>query len=301
MARGAYIVNKAGIPPGELPQGKCIDLCSDQSAPESEDARGNCVGGENMAKRPELPCEEVLPVMRGILKHIYEGTEPSLYLPNVLEMILQILGADRGCFVISTPKIPEMRVFRDASAQTGTAAINTIKRDQREVPWLLIRHVLRTGEPVIYSSAAHAKMFSTDQYFFRHRIRDAACVPLCFLGRSEGVLYLENRLLSSVFSAERVEVLNFFTGQVAAAIRLYAADRTKATRPSGMVEPLTKRELAILRMIAEGMSNKEIAGLLRLTVNTVKTHILNIYGKLQVNKRVQAVKKAGDLRLLLKE
>lgn len=64
------------------------------------------------------------------------------------------------------------------------------------------------------------------------------------------------------------------------------------------VEPLTKRELDVLGMIAAGMSNKEIADGLQLTINTVKTHILNIYGKLRVNRRMHAVHRACALKLL---
>lgn len=68
-----------------------------------------------------------------------------------------------------------------------------------------------------------------------------------------------------------------------------------------LTEPLTERELDVLRMIAAGLSNKEIACRLRLTVNTIKTHVLHIYGKLRVNRRVLAVARARELRLLKSE
>lgn len=63
-------------------------------------------------------------------------------------------------------------------------------------------------------------------------------------------------------------------------------------------EPLTVRELEVLKLIAAGMSNKEIAKSLEIKVSTVKTHTLNVYGKLGVNRRVQAVMRAKDLKLL---
>lgn len=52
--------------------------------------------------------------------------------------------------------------------------------------------------------------------------------------------------------------------------------------------PLTKRELEILQLIVQGNSNSEIAEKLNLTIGTVKTHLRNIFNKLNVNDRTQA-------------
>lgn len=63
---------------------------------------------------------------------------------------------------------------------------------------------------------------------------------------------------------------------------------------------LTPRECEVLDLLAEGQSNKEIARSLKLTPNTVKTHVTNLYRKLDVNKRTQAVRRAQLLRLSAK-
>ncbi len=55
-----------------------------------------------------------------------------------------------------------------------------------------------------------------------------------------------------------------------------------------LLDPLSQRELEVLRLIVEGATNKEIAAELVLTVNTVKRHISNIFDKLQVRNRAQA-------------
>ena len=69
-------------------------------------------------------------------------------------------------------------------------------------------------------------------------------------------------------------------------------------RPSSLIEPLSERELEVLRLIAAGLSNREIADQLVVAVSTVKTHINNIYRKLDVSKRTQAVARARKLNLL---
>lgn len=67
---------------------------------------------------------------------------------------------------------------------------------------------------------------------------------------------------------------------------------------SELIEPLTDRELDVLRLIAAGLSRQEIASKLFVSVNTIKTHARNIYQKLGINSQMQAVSKARNLGLL---
>jgi len=67
---------------------------------------------------------------------------------------------------------------------------------------------------------------------------------------------------------------------------------------ASLIEPLSERELEVLALLAEGLTNREIASRLYLALNTVKAHASNIYGKLDVHNRTQAVAKARTLGLL---
>jgi LuxR family maltose regulon positive regulatory protein len=69
-------------------------------------------------------------------------------------------------------------------------------------------------------------------------------------------------------------------------------------RVDGLAEPLTAREIEILRLIAAGMQNQEIADHLVISLATVKRHIANVYGKLGAGHRTAAVARATELRLL---
>lgn len=66
----------------------------------------------------------------------------------------------------------------------------------------------------------------------------------------------------------------------------------------GLIEPLTSREIEVLASLAQGLTNAEIAARLYLSPNTLKSHTQNIFGKLEVHTRVQAVNKARDLKLI---
>lgn len=65
-----------------------------------------------------------------------------------------------------------------------------------------------------------------------------------------------------------------------------------------LIEPLTERERDVLRLLAAGCSNQEIAQQLVIALSTVKAHIHNIYGKLAVRGRTRAVATARELCLL---
>ena len=65
-----------------------------------------------------------------------------------------------------------------------------------------------------------------------------------------------------------------------------------------MVEPLSQRELEILQLIAQGLSNREICERLFLALDTVKGHNRRIFGKLQVQSRTEAIARARELGLL---
>jgi LuxR family maltose regulon positive regulatory protein len=65
-----------------------------------------------------------------------------------------------------------------------------------------------------------------------------------------------------------------------------------------LIEPLSQRELEVLGLIAAGLSNQQIADQTYVAVSTVKWHIRNIYGKLGVKSRTQAIARARELDLL---
>jgi len=72
----------------------------------------------------------------------------------------------------------------------------------------------------------------------------------------------------------------------------------KRFRRSPLGDPITVKQLAVLRLVAAGLDNQEIAGQLAVTLATVKAHVSNICGKLGVTKRRQAVERARQLGIL---
>jgi LuxR family maltose regulon positive regulatory protein len=107
-------------------------------------------------------------------------------------------------------------------------------------------------------------------------------------------------LLAKAVSQERdpnyaAELLAAFPDEVRHALDF---DTELLFTPQPLVEPLSEREIEVLRLMADGLKYKEIADKLVISVNTVRHHTRNIYGKLDVNSRAQSVARARDLGLL---
>ena len=75
-------------------------------------------------------------------------------------------------------------------------------------------------------------------------------------------------------------------------------DKSHLSPAQHLIEPLSQRELEVLHLIAEGLSNREISERLFLALITVKGHNQKIFGKLQVQRRTEAVARARELGLL---
>ena len=71
-----------------------------------------------------------------------------------------------------------------------------------------------------------------------------------------------------------------------------------STQQSAIVEPLSERELEVLKLLGTELSGPEIADRLSVSLNTVRTHTKNIYSKLGVSSRRAAIRRAEELGLL---
>jgi LuxR family maltose regulon positive regulatory protein len=90
-----------------------------------------------------------------------------------------------------------------------------------------------------------------------------------------------------------------YARKILAAFDAEGQSRVAAPTPSqSLVEPLSQRELEVLRLIAQGLSNHEISERLYLALSTVKGHNRMIFGKLDVQRRTEAVARARELGLL---
>ncbi len=135
-------------------------------------------------------------------------------------------------------------------------------------------------------------------------LRGEALEPLrraLAVGQPQGItrLYLEagqpvldlltaNRSRLGEYSTDAQRLLDLLSGPKAA----------PALRATALVEPLTAREMDVLRLLCEGQSNQQIASTLFLSLSAVKKYTGNLYGKLGITSRAQAIIRANELKLV---
>lgn len=79
---------------------------------------------------------------------------------------------------------------------------------------------------------------------------------------------------------------------------LYTPNASISQEAEQPVEQLSHRELDVLRLLADGLSSREIAHKLTIATSTVRMHLKHIYGKLAVHNRIQAITRARTLCLI---
>jgi LuxR family maltose regulon positive regulatory protein len=113
----------------------------------------------------------------------------------------------------------------------------------------------------------------------------------------------EGRPMAHLLS--EVEALGMMPDYVGKLLATWKAEEHKSEAPAypsppaqSLIEPLSRREVEVLQLIAQGLSNQEISERLILALETVKGHNKKIFGKLQVQRRTEAVARARQLGLL---
>jgi LuxR family maltose regulon positive regulatory protein len=79
---------------------------------------------------------------------------------------------------------------------------------------------------------------------------------------------------------------------------IFPVSHPQAKQHSQLIESLTPREMDVLRLLEEGLSNREIADRLYLSPNTLRVYTTNLYTKLDVHNRTQAVIRARALEII---
>jgi PAS domain S-box-containing protein len=156
-------------------------------------------------------------LMRAAIEHA--GAQRGLLInPRNDGLVIEAEATTRGADLI---------VKLDGSTDTAGA-----------LPETLVKHVARTQETVILDNALSKNQFSTDPYIAERQARSVLCLPLITQGKLIGILYLENNLAPSVFTAGRVAVLKVLASQAAISL-----ENTRLYRD------LAEREAKIRRLI----------------------------------------------------
>jgi PAS domain S-box-containing protein len=158
-----------------------------------------------------------------------QAVSSEIVLPKLIERLMTIAlenaGADRGLLIL--PAGNDYLIQAEAQATGDRVEVIPCQNpiSATRCPEALVRYVIRTRESVILDDASRPNLFSEDDYLRDRQTKSILCLPLIKQGQLTGLLYLENRLTSYAFPADRIAVLQLLAAQAAISLentRLYS-------------------------------------------------------------------------------
>src|SRR5258707_8083158 len=134
---------------------------------------------------------------------------------TLLRIVVEHAGAERGLLILFPGDEP--RIAAEATTGRGQVEVTLRKTaaSPSELPESVLQYVIRTRESVILDDTVVQNAFSADEYIHQKHARSVLCLPLVKQSKLIGVLYLENKLASHVFTPTRISVLELLASQAA--------------------------------------------------------------------------------------
>lgn len=285
--------------------------------------------GPETAGAVEEPAEEALPAVDAGEDEWLLTLKESLLFPAdmnfertrtlLFNRMMEISQAAYGCLISAQDELKVLKQWHGGNRGGGRQAKRV--RIGSAAPLTLVQYAIRVGTPVQVKDLEADELFRFDPYVRRSRSAAACCIPVRLQEETAGALYLEVPPDIHPLEERKIHALTMLAAQLLFYTRLSetireepaadgaaadgrsaearAANGREADAPEiGPVAPLSEREYEVLQLISQGLTNKEIAARLGVTPGTVKVHTNNIFNKLNVNRRTQAVAQARKWRLL---
>ena len=134
------------------------------------------------------------------------ASDLSDLLLRVMQTLMQVAGATHGCLLMED----QGRLILAARAPAGEAEVSApdvAASAPTDLAWSVVRAVHRAGTPVVLVDGAADPVFGSDPWLATRRSRSVLCAPVTNGARPVGVVYLENRLAPSAFTAARVDMV----------------------------------------------------------------------------------------------
>ncbi|MBK6266460.1 AAA family ATPase [Marivirga sp. S37H4] len=150
----------------------------------------------------------------------------SNLLEKVMHLVIENAGAEKGFLLIKEEQ--DQQWYVEAECNIENKQIEVLKhiplkamtpRGEKEVISAgIVNYVMRTKENVVLNDASKEGNFTSDEHILNTSPKSILCIPLIYKGKMTGILYLENNLSYGAFNAERIEILNMLTTQMAISI-----------------------------------------------------------------------------------
>ncbi len=150
-------------------------------------------------------------------KAIFSEIRLENLLIKLIEILIENLGAEKGCLILNMQDNLVVKVFGELKAQSGVdCALHSIPVEtDQDLPLSVVKYVARTWENVVLDDAASHGLFTDDPYIHKYRIRSLLVAPIINHEKLQGILHLENNLTTGAFTPGRLEVFKLLSSQIA--------------------------------------------------------------------------------------
>ncbi len=139
-------------------------------------------------------------------------------LRKLMSIVIENAGAQEGVLLLERGGQLYVQATFSVDGQDTTVLQGTPLSQSDRVAESVVKFVSRTRQPVVITDAATDERFAHDPRLMARASRSVLCFPFVNHGKFVGILYLENRLATGVFTAERIDLLALLSGQIAISI-----------------------------------------------------------------------------------
>ncbi len=147
---------------------------------------------------------------------ITTSLDVDVVLQETMELVIMLTNAERGYVILKHPESGEME-FR-VSNESGVLGTGVTGGGRPQISMTVVNEVMNTGEALLADNAFKDERLANQQSIINFTLRSVLCVPLQYKDETIGVVYVDNRLVSGVFTQREKNLMTAFANTVAVAI-----------------------------------------------------------------------------------
>ena len=224
---------------------------------------------------------------------ITNSLDVDTVLQETMELVIVLTQAERGYIILKNDDSGELE-FR-ISSETGLMGRSLSGGDRPQISMSIVNQVIETGEPLLADNAYQDERLANNQSIINFVLRSVLCVPLQYKGRKTGVVYVDNRLISGIFTERELNLMMAFANTAAVAI----ANASMYSRAEQILAEITRvKELMdnIFSSVGSGIIAVDVNDRVH-TFNRAAGEILDVPPDMAVGHEVEQLMRKTALQL----